>query len=431
MMTSGSRDDPTVVTGMGAITALGASLDETWGALMAGRRAIRPIRRFATEGYPVRFAAEIPDLKKEALDPGLSARIMGLQTSLLLASSKMAMDQARLEERGVAREDIGFFAGLGAADYDVEDLLPAVTQARSPDGALDYRTFFLEHHRKIHPLWLLSLLNNIAFCQVAIALDIRGDNTVLSQHADAGAQAIAEGLYAVREGRVRIALVGGTSEEITPVSLARYLLLNVLSTSFQGVCRPFDVDRSGTVLGEGGAVLVLERRSSAIARDAPCLAELSGIGSACELAGAGTAPTPAAIRKGMFGALSAADISPQDVDLIIANGDGTPAGDGNEVSAIQELFDRSLDSVGVLSMKGALGHLLAGAPPLDVALGVMMIREGVIPGMAADLTPEPACVMNLLIGGPTRRPLKRILINAQGFAGQCISIVLTATGQAA
>jgi 3-oxoacyl-(acyl-carrier-protein) synthase len=226
-------------------------------------------------------------------------------------------------------------------------------------------------------------------------------------------------------------LVGGTSEEITPVSLARYLLLNVLSTSFQGVCRPFDVNRSGTVLGEGGAVLVLERRSSAIARDAPCLAELSGIGSACELAGAGTAPTPAAIRKGMVGALSAAGISPRDIDLIIANGDGTPAGDGNEVSAIQELFDRSLDSVGVLSMKGALGHLLAGAPPLDVALGVMMIRERVIPGMAADLTPEPACAMNLLIGGPTRRPLKRILINAQGFAGQCISIVLTATGQAA
>jgi 3-oxoacyl-(acyl-carrier-protein) synthase len=133
----------------------------------------------------------------------------------------------------------------------------------------------------------------------------------------------------------------------------------------------------------------------------------------------------------MVGALSGAGISPQDVDLIIANGDGTPAGDGNEVSAIQELFDRSLDSVGVLSMKGALGHLLAAAPPLDVALGVMMIRERVIPGMAADLTPEPACVMNLLIGGPTRRPLKRILINAQGFAGQCISIVLTATGQAA
>ena len=131
-MTSGSRDDPTVVTGMGAITALGASLDETWGALMAGTRAIRPIRRFAPEGYPVRFAAEIPDLKKEALHPGLSARIMGLQASLLLASAKAAMGQARLEERGVAREDIGFFAGLGAMDYDVEDLLPAVTQARSP-----------------------------------------------------------------------------------------------------------------------------------------------------------------------------------------------------------------------------------------------------------------------------------------------------------
>jgi 3-oxoacyl-[acyl-carrier-protein] synthase II len=343
-----------------------------------------------------------------------------------MASSRAALRQARLEGPAVGREEIGFFAGLGAVDYDVDDLLPAVSASGSPEGALDYRAFFLEHHRKIHPLWLLSQLNNIAFCQVAIALDIRGENAVLSQHGDAGAQAIAEGFHAVREGRVRIALVGGTGEEVTPNSLARYLLLGVLSARSGGQCRPFAADRSGAVLGEGGGALVLEHRSSAAARGVPSLAEVGGIGSACELAGPGTAPTAAAIGKAMTIACSEAGVGPEAIDLIIAHGDGTPAGDANEAVAIEELFGSALDTVGVLSVKGALGHLLAGAPLLDAALGACMLRHGVCPGMATDLAPDPNFGLPLLTGGPTARPLRRILINARGLAGQCVSLVLAA-----
>jgi 3-oxoacyl-[acyl-carrier-protein] synthase II len=269
----------------------------------------------------------------------------------------------------------------------------------------------------------------MALCQVAIAADVRGDNVVLSQHGDAGAEAIAAGFYGIREGSVKIALVGGISEEITPVSVARYFLMGVLSTASGEGCRPFAGDRSGTVLGEGGGVLVLERLSSALARNAPCLVEISGMGSACESEGSGTAPTSAAIKVAMSTALSAADIGPEAIDLVLANGDGTPAGDGNEMTAIQELFEGCRDAVDVLSVKGALGHLLAGAPLLETALGVSMIREGIIPGMAADFLLDPACQLNLRIGAPVKKSLKRILVNSQGFAGQCTSIVLSAVEQ--
>lgn len=423
--------DPVVITGMGAITSLGASLDETWTALLGGNRGIGPIRRFDPTGFATGYAALAPAIDTEALSPGLRASIAGYETSLLLASSKAAMRGAQLEATEIARDEIGFFAGLGAIDYNVDDLLPAVRDARTRDGGLDYAAFFSEHYRKIHPLYLLSMLNNVAFCQVAIALDIRGENCVLSPAGDAGAHAIAEARNAVREGRARVALAGGVSEEVTPLALARYLFLNLLSQENQGACRPFAADRRGTVLGEGGGVLVLERRSSAVERNVSPLAEISGIGEACEIEGAGPAPTSRAIWKAMELALAEAHLGPEAIDLIIANGDGSPEGDRAEMLAIEELFGGSPDAVGVVSLKGSIGHLLAGAPLVDAALGVLMLRHGVVPGMGAGLKRDPACRLNLLIGGPTTRPLERVMINAQGFAGQCVSIVVAAPDRAA
>jgi 3-oxoacyl-[acyl-carrier-protein] synthase II len=424
--------DAVAVTGMGAVTGLGHSLEETWGALLAGKQAIRRIQRFAPSGFPTQRAAELGTLSQDSIDSAdRQSRIATLQASILSIASHAAWRSAHLDEIPVAPDEIGFFAGLGAADYNIEELLPAVNEVRRSDGTIDYRSFFLEHYRKIHPLWLLTQLNNIALCQAAISLNIRGENAALSQYADAGAHAIGDGFYAVQDGRVRLALVGGVSEAITPVSLARSLLLNMLSTTSDGVCRPFAHDRSGTLLGEGGAVLVLERLSSATERNAPCLALLKGIGSTCELDGQGPSPTPVAIRKAMEHALSSAGIGPEAIDLIIANGDGSIDGDRNEMAAIDTLFGGALDSVRVLSVKGAVGHLLAGAPALDVALGVQMLQRRAIPGMAPDIVPDPVSRLRFVIGQPLQKPLRHILVNAQGFAGQCVSIILSGPAKAA
>ena len=121
-------------------------------------------------------------------------------------------------------------------------------------------------------------------------------------------------------------------------------------------------------------------------------------------------------------ALSSAGIGPDAIDLIVANGDGSIDGDRNEMAAIEALFGGALDSVRVLSVKGAVGHLLAGAPPLDVALSAQMLQRGVVPGMAPDMVPDSA--LRFVIGQPLRQPLRHVLVNAQGFAGQCTSIVL-------
>jgi len=416
-------NDPVVVTGMGAVTALGRSLEETWEALLAGKQAIRRIRRFDPGGFPTQHAAELVHDGADSADR--QNRIATLQASILSVASHAAWRSARLDGAHLDPDEIGFFAGLGAAGYNVDDLLPTVSEARRPDGAIDYRSFFLDSYRKIRPLWLLTQLNNIALCQAAISLNIRGENAALSQYADAGAHAIEDGFYALQEGRVRLALAGGVSEAITPVSLARSLLANVLSTTSGGVCRPFSHDRSGTLLGEGGALLALERRSSATERNAPSLALLKGIGATCEVDGQGPSPTPVAIRKAMEHALSSAGIEPEAVDLIIANGDGSIDGDRNEMAAIETLFGGHLDSVRVLSVKGSVGHLLAGAPALDVALAVQMLQQGVIPGMTSDIGPDPASSLRFVIGQPVRQSLRHILVNAHGFSGQCVSMVLT------
>ena len=303
-----------------------------------------------------------------------------------------------------------------------------MTRIRGNDGILDYAGFFREHYRQIPPLFILTMLNNIAFCQVAIALGIRGENSVLSQYADAGAQAIAEAVAAVREGRASVALAGGSGEELTAMSLARCLNLGVLS---EGSCRPFAADRNGTLPGEGGGVLVLEALSRARRRNAPCLAEVSGFGSAGELDGAGSAPTVAAIRKAIESALSEARLAPETIDLIIGNGDGGREADRNEMLAIEELFGASLDRTPVVSFKGSLGHLFAGAPLVDAALGILAIRDGVVPVMAAGFTPDPAFHATLPVGDPLRKVVQRVLVNAQGFAGQSASFLLSRVPEAA
>ena len=417
---------------MGAVTVLGRSLEETWEALLAGKQGITRIQRFDPTAFPTQRAAELGALSRDSVDPAdRQSRIATLQASILSMASHAAWRSAHLDETSLDPDEIGFFAGLGASDYNIDELLPAVNEVRRSDNSIDYRSFFSDHYRKIHPLWLLTQLNNIALCQAAISLNVRGENAALSQYADAGAHAIGEGFYAVQEGRVRLALVGGVSEAITPVSLARSLLLNILSTASGGACRPFSRDRSGTLLGEGGALLVLERLSSAVERNAPQLALFKGIGSTCELDGQGYSPTQVAIRKAMEHALSSAGIGPEEIDLIIANGDGGIESDGNEMAAIETLFGSVLDTVRVLSVKGAVGHLLAGAPALDVALAVQMLQQGVIPGMAPDIVPDPASKLRFVIGQPLQKPLRHILVNAQGFAGQCVSIILSAPAMAA
>ena len=419
--------DRVVITGAGMVSSLGQSLSEVWSALLENKVGISELTGFQAEGFPCRVGAQVKGLTPEAL--GLQqreARIMDLHALMLMKCSRDAYEQARLDRAEFRREEIGFFAGMGMVDYRIEDLLPGVVGSLSPGGDLDYDGFFLRGYQAVYPLWPLSMLNNIGFCQVATNLDIRGENAVFSPHGDSGAQAVAEGMSALVEGRSQVVLAAGVSEKISPVSLARAHLAGVLNTSGGNsgrACLPFGAERKGTIPGEGCGVVCLELESAVKKRRIPGLAAVTGYGFAYGRDGGAVAPSAKALGQSMAKALGRANLGPADIDVIIAHGEGTERGDRNELEAIHSLFSAGVDRVAVFASKGALGHLLAGAPVVDMILGLSILRTGLIPPTRCP-HPDPSVRFNLVNTEPLPRRARRIMINCQSYEGQAGSLVI-------
>ena len=424
------RENAVVITGVGAMTALGHNADATWRALVAGQTGIRALEGFELDGFDCRVGAQI-----RGFDPGALgfnsklARVLDLHSFMLLKCAQDAFVQAGLDTAGVAAENVSLFVGMGMVDYKIEDLLSAVRVSTGAQGELDMDAFYSRGYQQIYPLITLVMLNNVSLCEVAIRLRIRGENAVFSPHADSGAQAIAEGVRILQEGRAKVALVGGVSEKISPLGLARAHFLGLLNVGDQGFmpCRPFAADRNGTVLGEGCGIVNLELRQTADERGVPYRAAVTGYGCAFEAAEEGAAPTARAISRAMQLALASAEVDPGQVDVVIAHGDGSRVGDTKEIEAIQQVFSTCLDRIQVFSSKGLLGHLLAGAIAVDLILATYIITRGVIPAALRSVPLDEHLRFNLITEAPCEAAPRRLLVNCRSNEGHCASLVIEAT----
>jgi 3-oxoacyl-[acyl-carrier-protein] synthase II len=238
-----------------------------------------------------------------------------------------------------------------------------------------------------------------------------------------------EGLSTILEKRAKVALVGGVSAKISPFSLERARLAKILSSSRHSRemgCRPFSRLRTGTVLGEGCGVLVLESRSTAIARSAHFVARISGYGLGCDKTLGCSASTERAITCAAGEAIARADLSPQDIDLVIAHGDGTWEGDKNEIRAIEALFSGRPRRVKVFSSKGSLGNCLAGSMALDLVLGECILEHQACPATLNCDPLDDGLEFDVIRSQPQRAHPRRILINARSPEGQCASLVVEA-----
>jgi 3-oxoacyl-[acyl-carrier-protein] synthase II len=419
-----------VISGAGLVSSLGPGAPETWEALLAGKCGIHQIDGFDTQGFDCGSAAQVHGLGPSEL--GIhprDSRIMDKHSYMLMKSSRDAFRQSRLDSGDITPEDIGFFAGMGMVDYNIEDLTPAVVQSMDEEGLLDYDKFFSGAYQQIHPLWPLSMLNNINFCQVAIDLGIKGDNTTFCPHADSGLHSIIEAYNSVISGNAKAVLAGGVSEKVSPLSISRALWSGTLNTSgnnHEVGCIPFGKDRRGTVLGEGCGIISLELQSTAEQRGVPSLAAVAGYGVSFEVSEDSQCPTANAISLAMEQALARANIGPSDIDLIIAHGDGTYMGDKHEMEAIHHTFSGCVDKVDVFSSKGALGHMLAGAAAADVILGIYILQHGIIPAVYGSVPQDEGIKFRLVSGRPVKASPRRILINSRSYEGQCASLIIEA-----
>ncbi|MEJ2325220.1 MAG: beta-ketoacyl synthase N-terminal-like domain-containing protein [Nitrospirota bacterium] len=409
-----------VITGVGLVSSLGLTLEETWKALLEGRSGIGPIRGFPAGGFTSTYAAQVEGLEAGALGVrGREARITDLHTLMLIKCLRDAFEGSGLEGSQVPRDEVAIFGGMGGVDYREGDLVPAVAASMRKDGSVDYGKFYGGAFREIYPLWPLGMLNNIAFCQAAKELSLRGENTVFSPHAEAGAQALREAALSVSEGRAPGARAAGVGGSGSAAILARAVLAGMAKGD---ALRPFSSERGGTVLGEGCAVLALERKSSLAQRGAAALARMTGYGEAFSLGEA--RPDGEAMARAMRLALESASLNPSGIDVLIAHGDGTPLGDEKEIEAINEVFSDT--GLKVYSSKGALGHMLAGSPAVDAALAVQMIRTGTVPPtLGAEPLDERARFV-VLRGGALEATVRRVMVSCLSVEGQCAAFVLEA-----
>lgn len=418
------NNNPVVITGASMVTSLGHSAADTWDRLVSGEQGVKPIDESEGLASDCHWAARVQGLDAKCLEiDARSARLTDLHSTMLMNCALDAFRQAGLDRSSIAGGDIGFFVGSGMADYRIDDFLPAVRAAIDVTGALDMRAFYSKAYLDLHPLTSLSMLNNLSLCQAAIRLNIRGENAVFSPHADSGAEAIAEGMRSLLDGKSKAVLAGGVSETVSSLSLARARLKGVLSGG-RGSCRPFAADRDGTALGEGCGILCLERRTSAEGRGAVGHAAITGYGAAFGSEEEFAAPTAEAIGRAMRQALKRAEISPSDIDVVIGHADGTVVGDGNEIDAIHDVFAACLKKTLVLSSKAALGNLLAGAPAVDTILAMAMLESGVVPATFRSVESDPRIAFHLVCGEALKAPTRRVMINCCSYEGQCASLII-------
>jgi 3-oxoacyl-[acyl-carrier-protein] synthase II len=438
--------DKVAITGTGLVSSLGINASETWNSIVAGKSGIRPIEDFDARSFNCRLAAQAKGLGPAELNiHPRDSRIMDKHSYMLIKCSRDAFNQANLQTGSVSPEGIGYFAGMGMVDYNIEDLMPSVLKSLDRQGNLNYDEFFSHAYQEIHPLWPLSMLNNISFCQAAIDLNIKGENTVFSPHADSGMHAIIEAYHTVLEKKAKVILAGGVSEKVSPLSLARASFFGILNNNPSSTphpalhkgeqvgnkggtvnCNPFSKNRNGTVLGEGCGIITLELCSSAEERGTHCLAAIAGYGTSFEKNEESGCPTEKAVTLSMEHAVSNAGLIPFDIDLIIAHGDGTYVGDKNEMKAIHKTFADNIDKINVFSSKSALGHLLAGAPAVDVIIGIYILKNGIIPAVHSSKPLEDNILFNLVNDEPLQAHPKRILINSLSYEGQCASLIIEA-----
>ena len=403
-----------VVTGLGAVTPLGSDVRSTWENLVAGRATAGPITAFDATCFPVTFACEAT-----SFDPGQwidrkQARRMDRFAHMVVAAARQAQSDAGLEiEPECDRVGVSFGTAMGGLK-SFEDTCDTLLQ-RGPD--------------RVNPFALTAIIPNMGASRVSIELGTKGPLSSQCTACAASTMAIGDGLDAIRLGRADVVLAGGSEAPITPVGIAGFSALRALSRRNDDpkhASRPFETDRDGFVMGEAGAMLVLEELGHATRRGASIYAELVGYGVSSDAQHL-TEPDPTgrSQARAMLMAFADAGVSPEQVDYINAHGTSTPLGDASETRVIKRaLGERAARKVAISSTKGATGHPLGAAGAVEAIFSTLAIHEGVIPPTINYETPDPECDLDYVPNEAREAHLSIAVSNSSGFGGHNASIVL-------
>jgi len=399
-----------VITGMGAITPLGLTVKDYWQGLVDGRCGIGPITLFDASAYPSKVAAEVKDFEPTDYMHIKRADRTARCTQFAIAATRMALDSALLDMSAERPERVGIVvatAGMTSAVADVGEVL----KTRGP--------------MRIDPLLISKVAPSMVPAQVGLEIGARGPNVSLNSACASGGDALGTAMSHLLLGHADVMIAGGAEAAISPIAIASTGRVGAHSRESDPLkaCRPFDLNRSGFVFGEGAGILVLETLEHARERGATILAELAGAGWSFD-AFSETAPEAEFEAIAMRAALQDAGVSPDEVDYINAHGTATRLNDVEETRATKLVFGERAYRIPMSSNKSMIGHLACAAGAVEAVAAVMTVREGVIPPTIGYETPDPECDLDYVPNRARRQAVNVCMSNSFGMGGQNCSIVI-------
>lgn len=400
-----------VVTGMGAVTPCGVTLDETWDAVCAGRSGIKPITRFDCSQFDTQIAGEVTAFKPtDYMDPK-EVRRNDRFIQFAVAAADMAVRAAELKVKPETADRVGVVVGAGLGGLESIENTHLVLQARGP--------------KKITPFFIPGLIVNLAPGQISIRIGAKGPNWSPVSACSTSAHAMGEAMEAIRRGTCDVVVTGGAEATITPLGIGGFNAMKALSTSNavpEKASRPWDKDRNGFVMGEGAGVVVLESLEHALNRGAPILAELLGYGASADashITQVGLGP-----RASMRASLEDAGVQPSDLQYVNAHATSTPVGDPAEVESIKVVFQDHARKLAVSSTKSAHGHMLGAAGSVETILTIRAMSEGRVPPTLNLDAPDEGCDLNFVPHEPQALDVRVAMSNSFGFGGTNATLVV-------
>lgn len=420
-----------VVTGLGLVSPLGIGEVEHWDALLAGRCAISRLERLTRLGFPMDIAAEMPAKAMAAYVPRLPRKQLKLYnraTTFTMIAAGLAAESAGLTVPVSEPTRAGVILATLFIPYPIQDLLgwlPGVEDEGNPNKA-DMRRTLQGFMTSVNPLDVsLKVLPNLTAGHVAIYFGLQGYCRTVSDTGTGGMHAIGQAVAAIQEGVLDMVFCGGTEAPLEDLVFADLCSTDLLADPVEPperTCRPFGRGRTGTVAGEGAAVLVLEAADNARRRGAPVRAEIAGFGAAIGDNSVGGVQDSCA--RAMRAAL--ADSGRDGLDLVSANGDSSQVNDQGEAAALRAVFQNGQGHPAIFATKGAHGNLFSAAAPLEVGTAVMALEHRMVPPSLNCDDPDPEC--GLILSGSAPYPLpgmRAAVVNAIGAFGEAATLIVT------
>ncbi len=394
-----------VVTGAGLVSPIGNSKEALWDALTNGRSGVAPLSSVPTDFLPMTFGGEARDFKgqiddfgplekklKRAIKKGLN--VMCREIEMGVAAAQFALADANLEAGKFDPERTGVVFGSDYIMSRPEEFSDGIRKCLDEHGDFDFEKWAEQGLPEVTPLWLLKYLPNMPASHVAIYNDLRGPNNSITLREASANLAVGEAFWTIKRGSADAIIAGSTGSRIHPIRTVHVVLQEQIAAN--GVepskaSRPFDKDRTGMVLGEGGGAVVLEELETAKARGATILAEVIGHGSSTVMDRQCIARKDVALRNALSQAIRSAGLTPEDIGHIHAHGLSTPQCDIDESRAIRDVFGARADTIPVVAAKSYFGNLGAASGVVEMVASVMALRDGRLFPILNYTTPDPDC----------------------------------------